>query len=377
VIDNHCHPLDPQKAQLDSKLLVREFYHGFGDLPQTDVKPRQWGISNSLSHHLPYLGIVQTLIHQLSKVLGCSANLEAVVNARNHQTKQSLPEYVRWLYDEAQIVGTVLDSDLPVDDPILNIFPGRLMRLFQMSPALTSLLRSSSSYQELLASFQFRLDSAICHHGYVGVKAHLAEEVGFGTLPKPLTNSLFAAAKSGDRSAYQQVYLAVFIETLRQCQKLRIPVHLHTGLTGGLWDGPVSDADPFKIVSLLRQPEFIQTRVVLLHGAYPWIQHAAAVAHALPHVWVDLSWTTPWIAQRIIECYRDAIGMMPLSKLMIGSGGHGIPEIAWLAAKTAKIALKKVLEDNVKQKLLGFQQAEQIGRMILHDNAAHLYGLLK
>jgi predicted TIM-barrel fold metal-dependent hydrolase len=217
------------------------------------------------------------------------------------------------------------------------------------------------------------LDSAIRYQDFVGVKAHLAEEVGLGVRPKPITNSLFDAAKSGNRSAYQQLYLAVFIETLRQCQKLRVPVHLHTGLTGGLWDGPVSDADPFQIVSLLQQPEFIQTRIVLLHGAYPWIQHAAAVAHALPHVWVDLSWTTPWIAQRIVECYRDAIGMMPLSKLMIGSGGHGIPEIAWLSAKTAKIALKEVLEENVKRNLLGFEQAEQIGRMILHDNAARLY----
>ncbi len=377
VIDNHCHPLDPRKAQVDTELLVREFYHGFGDIPHTGVKPRRWGISESLYRHLPYLGIVQTLIYQLSKVLGCSADLDAVVKTRNRRTKQSLPEYVRWLYEEAQIVGTVLDSDLPVDDPILNMFPGRLMRLFQMNPALSSLLKSSSSFNELLTEFQTRLDSAISHHGFVGVKAHLAEEVGFGTLPKPITNSLFDAAKSGDRGAYQQVYLAVFSETLRQCQKLGVPVHLHTGLTGGLWDGPVSDADPFQIVSLLRQPEFIQTRVVLLHGAYPWIQHAAAVAHALPHVWVDLSWTTPWIAQRIVECYRDAIGMMPLSKLMIGSGGHGIPEIAWLSAKTAKIALKEVLEDNIKSNLLGFPQAERIGRMILHDNAARLYGLLK
>lgn len=362
---------------MDSELLVREFYHGFGDLPQNGVRPRRWAVSESLYRHLPYLGVVQTLVHQLSKLLNCSAEIDTVVNARNCQTEQGLQEYVHWLYQDAQIVGTVLDSDLPVNDPILDIFPGRVMRLFQMSPALSSLLQSSSSYQELLTSFQIGLDSAIRQHGFVGVKAHLAEEVGFGVRPKPLTNSRFDAAKSGDRSAYQQLYLAVFIETLRQCQKLGVPVHLHTGLTGGLWDGAVTDADPFQIVSLLRQPEFIQTRVVLLHGAYPWIQHAAAVAHALPHVWVDLSWTTPWIAQRIVACYRDAIGMMPLSKLMIGSGGHGIPEIAWLSAKTAKIALKEVLEDNVKRNLLGFQQAERIGRMILHDNAARLYGLLK
>jgi predicted TIM-barrel fold metal-dependent hydrolase len=375
VIDNHCHPLDPQKAQLGSALLVREFYHGFGDLPQHDVQPRRWGISESLRHHLPYLGVVQTLIHQLSKLLECPPELEAVVSARNRYTAQSFPDYIKWLYKDAQIIGTVLDSDLPFDDPLLKIIPSRLMRLFQMSPAVSLLLKSSSSYKELLANFQTKLDSAIYQHGFVGVKAHLAEEVGFGVLPRPITESLFAAAKSGDRAAYQQLYLAVFVETLRQCQELRVPIHLHTGLTGGLWEGPVSNADPFRIVSLLRQPEFIQARIVLLHGAYPWIQHAAAVAHALPHVWVDLSWTTPWIAQRIVECYRDAIGMMPLSKLMIGSGGHGTPEIAWLSAKTAKIALKAVLEDNLRMGLLEQQQAEEIGQMILHDNAARLYGL--
>jgi len=250
-----------------------------------------------------------------------------------------------------------------------------VMRLFQMSPVISALLKTCSKYQEFRNNYQLKLNSAIRKHKFIGVKAHLAEEVGFGVPSHPITESLFAAAKAGDRTAYQQVYLAVFIETLRHSQELRVPIHVHTGLTGGLWEGPVSNADPFRIVSLLRQPEFIQSRIVLLHGAYPWIQHAAAVAHALPHVWVDLSWTTPWIAQRIVECYRDAIGMMPLSKLMIGSGGHGIPEIAWLSAKTAKIALKAVLEDNVRRGLLGQQQAEEVGQMILHDNAARLYGL--
>ena len=152
-------------------------------------------------------------------------------------------------------------------------------------------------------------------------------------------------------------------------------MHLHTGITGGLWNGAIKNADPFRIIPLLRRPEFIQTRVVLLHGAYPWIQHASMVAHALPHVWVDLSWTTPWSALRLVESWHDAIGVMPLSKLMIGSGGHGTPEIAWLSAKTTKIALQHVLENNVKLGLLNSKMAEQIGKMILHDNAARLYDL--
>jgi hypothetical protein len=67
--------------------------------------------------------------------------------------------------------------------------------------------------------------------------------------------------------------------------------------------------------------------------------------------------------------------MAPLSKLMIGSGGHGIPEIAWLSAKTAKIALRKVLGDSVELGLMGAKQAESAGKMILHENAARLYNI--
>jgi predicted TIM-barrel fold metal-dependent hydrolase len=59
----------------------------------------------------------------------------------------------------------------------------------------------------------------------------------------------------------------------------------------------------------------------------------------------------------------------------VGSGCHDIPEIAWLAAKTAKIGLAEALGDAVRMGLLTLRQAEQTARMILHDNAARLYGL--
>jgi len=67
--------------------------------------------------------------------------------------------------------------------------------------------------------------------------------------------------------------------------------------------------------------------------------------------------------------------MAPLSKLMIGSGGHGTAEIAWLAAKVAKIALAEVFEDAVRLGFMVARQAEQAGRMILQDNAVRLYDI--
>ena len=95
--------------------------------------------------------------------------------------------------------------------------------------------------------------------------------------------------------------------------------------------------------------------------------------NGFPHVWVDMGQMTPWASLRIAECYREVMAWAPLSKIVVGSGGHGTPEIAWLAAKTA---LAEVLEDGVRLKLITKGDAETAANMILHDNAARLYGLI-
>lgn len=314
VIDNHCHSYDPKKSMLDAASLAREFYHGIHDIPKTGVSPSLWGDSDELRYNFPYMGVVQTMVYQLSRVLGCKAKLEEVAAERNRRTSESFAGYVEMLYRDAGIVGTVLDSDLPLDDPLLTLFPGKIMRLFQMGPIIQRLLKGTQSYMELLRSYQDALNRAIRRDGFVGVKSHLAEEVGFGIEPvsEAEAKACFSKAKADDLEAYKKLYIAVFTATLLQCQELEVPVHLHTGMTGGLWNGPVSDADPFQLLPFIRRPEFLRTRIVLLHGGYPWIQHAAAVAHALPHVWVDMSWVTPWISQRIVECYRDDWHLTPI-----------------------------------------------------------------
>ncbi len=363
---------------MDPESLARVFFHGMGDIPKPGVKKaRQWGATDDLRYHFLHMGVVHTMVCQLSKVFGCPAELETVASERNRRTSESFAAYARLLYEDAGIVGSVLDTGLPKNDPLLDLIPGKLMRLFQMDPLIDKLLEQSESYVELLRGYQEGLDRAVRQDGFIGVKSHLAERVGFGVEPVSDADAeaVFPAAKASDSEAYKKVYVGIFTATLLQCQELGVPVHLHSGCTGGLWNGPIANADPFLLVSLIRKPEFLRTKIVLLHAGYPWIQHAAELAHALPHVWVDMGWTAPWISLRITECLRDVIGIAPLSKVTIGSGGHGTPEIAWLAAKTAKIALGEALGDAVRLGLMASKQAEEAARMILHDNTARMYGL--
>jgi predicted TIM-barrel fold metal-dependent hydrolase len=271
-----------------------------------------------------------------------------------------------------------MDSNLPIDDPILDLTPGQKIRLLQMDPLLKNLLTSNGSYAEFLRSFQDAVEKSIRNDGFVGIKSHLGELVGFGAPQVEADEAarIYAAAAAGEGEAFKKLYMAVWLATMLQAQELKFPIHIHTGITGSLWNGPVANTDPFLLVPILRQSRFLQTRLVLLHAGHPWMQHAGMMAHTFPHVWVDMGWATPWTSQRIVECYRDVLGLAPLSKLMIGSGGHGSPEISWLAAKTAKVALGEVLTDAVRLELMTEKDADKTGRMILHDNAARMYRLI-
>jgi len=379
VIDHHCHPYEHKEAFLEPVFLARTFFHGIADIPKPEpgLKPRYWDATDELQHHFTTMGVVQTMVCQLAKVFDCPADLKAVAEKRNRRTSESFKDYIKLLYDDARIVGTVLDTGLPVNDPLLELIPGLRLRLFQMDPAIQKLLPQVDSYEALLKKYQELLDRAVREDGFIGVKAHLAERVGFHARPvsSDEAEKAFAAAQAGDSDANKTIYVAIFTETLLQCQDLKVPVHIHTGFTGGLWKGPISNADPFQLAPFLEENRFLQTRVILLHAGYPWTKQAGQLAHTFPHVWVDMGQMTPWASLRLVECYREVMAWAPLSKLVIGSGGHGTPEIAWLAAKTAKIALSEVLQDALRLELMTHAQAEKTGRMILHDNAARLYNL--
>ena len=379
VVDNHAHTLDPKTQTLEPIWLAREFFHGMADTPAAGVaQAKLWGASEELQLHFRHMGVVLTAVCQMAKLFKCEPTLEAVTAERNRRTATlGLGGYAKQLYEDAGIVASVMDSGLPLNDPILDLTPGRKLRLFQMDPLVQTLLKSCGSYPELLKSFQDGVERAIRQDGFVGIKSHPGELIGLGTPPVEADEAerIFPAAKAGDADAFRKFYMAVWLATMLQCQDLKIPLHIHTGHTGGLWDGPIANTDPYLLVPICRQPRFLQTRLILLHAGYPWIQHAGAMAHSFPHVWVDIGWTTPWISQRIVECYRELIAMAPLSKLMVGSGGHGSPEISWLAGKMAKLALGEVMTDAVRLGLMCEKDAERTGRMILHDNAARLYGL--
>jgi predicted TIM-barrel fold metal-dependent hydrolase len=67
--------------------------------------------------------------------------------------------------------------------------------------------------------------------------------------------------------------------------------------------------------------------------------------------------------------------MAPLSKVVYGSDGYALPEIAYTSAKLGKRALGQVLDGLVADGFLDGVEARDAARLILADNARELYRL--
>lgn len=369
--DNHTHPLDEDKTVFTPDTLALSWLHGFRDLPNGKV-------SNNLAYHVRNQGVVFTMVKQLSDFFGCACTLEAVTEVRNKRLQNGVKAYATQLYADAGIFASLVDCGLPYNDPQLDLFPGKLLRHIQLDPVFWEALTGLDSYVNFLAYVRRKVTEAIREHGCAAIKSHIGELftlcVRYVT-PQEAQRS-YTSAKQGDKAAQQTVYYAMFYEVMLLAHELNVPLHIHTGMTGGMWKGEVYDCDPYRMVPfLMNTPRMMDTTLVLLHSNYPFMKSAALMSHTFPNVWSDLAWVLPWNALNFAECIESLIAICPVSKILLGSGQHNIPEIAWLSSKVARQSLKYVMDKLALQELLSPEQGFEIAEMLMYKNAKQLYNL--
>lgn len=369
--DNHSHPIDEQHVNLTPGQFAMVWLHGFRDLPDGSA-------SEELVSNVKNLGAVYAMVHQLAGFYGCEETLEAVTAERNRRTeKLGLAGYAEQLYTDGGVFCTLIDSDLAWGDPKLNLFPGKIIRHIQMDPIFFSLLKEKNCFADLKAAFIQEIKDRVAK-GYVSIKAHPGElftldlryvSDGEGELK-------FRDAQAGDKAAQRLLYYAIFHQAMLTAKELDIPIHIHTGITGGYWDGGMNDCDPYMMGPFLRNvPHMQETKLVLLHSNYPSIGKAAMMAHAFPNVYVDLAWVLPWIALDFDRCLQDLLEIAPSSKILLGSGQHNIPEIAWMSSMIARRSLKHVMNHLVESDIVSEKQAFTMAEQIMYKNACKMYGI--
>lgn len=122
--------------------------------------------------------------------------------------------------------------------------------------------------------------------------------------------------------------LEILSEQLPRSASLTKPFQLHTGL--GDNDINLLESNPAYLQPLVEN--YPTVPFVLLHSAYPYTREAGYLATVYRHVYLDVGEVFPMLSrdgQRTV--LRQAMELVPGSKLLYSSDGHWFPETFWLA----------------------------------------------
>jgi predicted TIM-barrel fold metal-dependent hydrolase len=120
---------------------------------------------------------------------------------------------------------------------------------------------------------------------------------------------------------------------------------------------------------------FAAQPTVLIHSGFPWLGEATYLAALYPLAYLELSLYLPWGMLDMDRVLTQVIGAAPTNKILYGSDEASEPEILWVSAQTARLALERVLGSAVERDFMTLQEAETVGRAILSQNVLQLHGL--
>ena len=152
----------------------------------------------------------------------------------------------------------------------------------------------------------------------------------------------------------------------------RVPFQIHTGLPAGN-AGFVENTRPTLLTNLFHR--YPRAKFDLLHLGYPYQQELAVLAKLFPNVYADFTWAhviSPAGSRRALDEYLETV---PVNKILGFGGDYRYPELTYAHAKIARRNVAQVLAGKVEAGLFNEEQALEIGRMLLRENAVNLFGV--
>jgi uncharacterized protein len=168
----------------------------------------------------------------------------------------------------------------------------------------------------------------------------------------------------------------------REAGRLGLPIHIHTGGGCGTYFR-LNGSNPVLLESVLNDPALRKTNFVLLHGGAGPFTKQVAYLLMKPNVYTDFSEQT-WLlsTRKLSDVIREWLEWFP-EKVMFGTDLFpntpeiNWEEIGWMTSTSGREALAIALTGMMEDKEITRERALELAHMVLHDNAAKLYGWTK
>jgi uncharacterized protein len=177
----------------------------------------------------------------------------------------------------------------------------------------------------------------------------------------------FRAAKA---RVFRDLEDHMFHHLVKLASEHRAPFQIHTGLLAGN-SGFVENTNPRYLANLFHL--YPTVKFDLFHIGYPYQQELGVLAKLFPNVYVDFCWAhiiSPVGARDTLDEYLE---MMPANKILGFGGDYRYPELTYGHSRIARANVAAVLAAKVAGRVMSEDQALEVGRMLLRDNALALF----
>ncbi len=364
-VDGHMHaPLARRPATADE--YAWPWYEGNHDYLEmaTELVPHRWGM------------------RQMGAWLGCEPDEAAIVAAIATRDDDAwLAECVR----HGTVGGIVVDAGYPPPDVVVPL--ATLARhvpvawLVRIEVEAERLAAAATSLDDWLDAVDAASDSGL-DAGAAGLKSIVAYRTGLGIGPVERADAevafaaLRAAVAAGEtiRLAAKPLNDLLVLRALAVCRRRDVSLQLHAGY--GDRDIDLRLGSPLAFRWALESGAADGVAVVFLHASWPHIRDAAVMAAIHHHLYVDIASCIPPLGHAaLVECWREALAVAPLTRIQASSDAAGVFEHVTIGALRARQTLGVALGELVQTGELSRAEAERAGELILAGNARRLYGL--
>ena len=358
IIDNHCHLFN---LEFTPHRIWRVLNMSLNELPEDQLRRTM---------------VFRAMIRELKRLLDLEGAADGEVLAqRESRMKADYKDWVHDLFNDGALNTLLIDlgykpAAVSLDD-FEQLVPARVKYIFRIESVLDELwplIRSGTiRFEEAEDRFLRALDETFDDSSMVGIKSIIGYRTGLKV--EPLERAALIAGRP-DEKACRDYFLQL---TLEKAAQQGWPVQIHAAF--GESNINLLDNNPALLKALLEDARFKDTRIVLVHGGYPFCFEAGYLASVYPNVYVDISEMIPFAPLGSKRGLREIFDFCPFNKLLYGSDGFVLPEIHWLGAKMAKRSLSGLMAEFISEGLFDPDLAMQTARMIFFENAEKLYGL--
>src|SRR5438477_3419060 len=290
----------------------------------------------------------------------------------------------RWVaFDDALIFPLNNDAAKRSNRDYAAFYPGeeRLLKRYLSDLNLSALPSSLDEYLKRVITATLERQK---QNGAVAVKFEAAylRKLDFDNPDEAVARKTYEKfVKGGEPSAadYKALQDFLFFYLAREAGRLGMAVHIHCiSGAGGFYR--LSGSHTYLLETAFNDPTLRKTNFVVVHGGYPFTKQMGQLL-SKPNVYADFSAQTFFTYPReLSETLRNWMETYP-DKVLFGTDAFAFGpavdwgELAWLSNTTARQALALALTGMINDGEITRARALELARMVLHDNAAKLYGL--